>query len=137
MSLIITNYGKLQLLDKMLGDTLEIDENYILKLFQNDVSPGPTTIIDHLTEADFTGYEEKILTRGGWLPANLVGEAAESVYNEVQSWTCGVDTNTIYGYWIEAETSGTILWGERFEEAKSLIDGDILELTLRFRLDSF
>lgn len=74
----------------MLSDALSVDEAYILMLFRNDYTPDQTTVAGSLTEANFTDYAAKTLTRAGWNAAVTVSNKAESSYGSAaQSWTCG------------------------------------------------
>jgi hypothetical protein len=142
MALKVPLAGQLQLLDKMLKDTLDSgspdgNENVILKLYRVDYTPDSTTVQSSMTEANFTGYAAKTLTRTGWNSAVTVNSKAESSYGSVaQNWTCGSTGNTVYGYWIQAATSNTCLWAEKFSVARVLAEGDVLNLTPKFSLDS-
>ncbi len=131
------NAGELALLDKMLKTALSVDESYILKLFQNNVTPDQTFIPASMTEASFTNYAAKTLTRATWNAAVTVSSKAQASYGAAaQSWTCGASGNTVYGYWIEGATSGTCLWAERFSVSRVLANGDVLNLTPQFTLSS-
>jgi len=136
MALVVPNAGELELLDKMLKDALSLNEDYILKLFQNDYTPDQTTANGSLTEANFTNYAAVTLTRAGWNSAVTVSNKAESSYGSAaQSWTCGTTGNTIYGYWV-ANPSNVVLWAERFAVSRVLANGDVLNLTPKFTLNS-
>lgn len=137
MPLVVPNAGELELLDKMLKDALSVDENYILKLFRNDVTPDQTFVVASMTEANFTNYAAKTLTRALWNAAVTVSSKAQSSYGTAaQSWTCSTTGNTIYGYWVEGATSNVCLWAERFTVSRVLADGDVLNLTPQFTLNS-
>jgi hypothetical protein len=130
--------GELELLDKMLKDALDTDENYILKLFKNDVTPTNVFSAGSLTEADFTNYVAKTLTRANWNVAvtNPSNKAETSYATAPQSWTAGTTGNTIYGYYVVGATSTAVLWVERFATARVLSNGDVLNLTPKFTLNS-
>lgn len=119
----------------MLKAELVENEDLILKLFKNDLTLISELTTDYLEEADFTNYESKVIIRDGWNPPNLVATYGEATYSETFSWTCGATGNTVYGYWIE-DSSGFIIWAEKFPTARNLVNGDILEITPKFRLDS-
>jgi membrane peptidoglycan carboxypeptidase len=122
----------------MLKDALSSNEDYILKLFKNDVTPDQNFAVGSFTQADFTGYAAKTLTRTNWNAAVTVSNKAESSYGSAaQSWTCGTTGNTIYGYWVDnSQGSPTLLWCERFSVSRVLADGDVLNLTPKFTLNS-
>ena len=136
MPLVTPNVGELEILDKMLKDALSVDEDYVLKLFRTAMTITQDTETTDFTVATFTNYSHQTLTRANWSAAAVVANKAESVYSNQLSWTCGATGDTVYGYWVEGATSGTTLWGERFATARTLADGDILNLTPRFTLNS-
>jgi len=136
VALIVTNDGELELLDKALKDALSVDENLTLKLFKTDVTPTATSVEGDFTEADFTNYTSKTLTRAGWNAAATVGGKAEAEYGTVQTWTCGASGNTIYGYLIIGATSNVLLWAEKLATERVLSDGSTYNLTVKFTLNS-
>lgn len=130
--------GEIQLLQKMLKVALSTDESYILKLYRVDFTPISTTAKVSFTEANFTGYAARTLTRATWSGAiTNASSAGEASYGTTpQSWTCGTTGNTIYGYWVEGATSTKVLWAERFTTSRVLANGDILNITPKFTLQS-
>lgn len=131
MALVIPNAGELVLLDKMLKAALSVDEGYIVKLYQSNLSLTQTMVAADLdaVEANFTGYVGKTLTRAGWGASVLSTTIASSTYATVQSWTCGATGNTIFGYYVVGATSGTLLWAEAFAVSRPMVTTDILNLT--------
>ena len=137
MSIIVPNEGELELLDKMLKDALDTDENYVLKLFQNDYTPEGNTTSADFSEADFTNYVSKTLTRANFGAASLnVSNEAETQYASELSWTCGSTGNTVYGYYVLGVTSLKVLWTERFAAARVMTDTDVLKITPTFTFRS-
>lgn len=121
----------------MLRDALSVDEAFILKLFQNNTTPDGTFASASFTEANFTNYAAKTLSRSNWNAATSISGKGESSYgSSPQSWTCGTTGNTVYGYWIEGASSTKVLWAERFAVARGVASGDILNLTPKFTLTS-
>jgi hypothetical protein len=135
MPLVIADVGELELLDKMLKDALSVDEDFTLKLYQNNYTPVNTSVAGDFTVATFTNYVDKTLTRAGWAAATTVSNKARSTYAQ-QSWTCGASGNTIYGYYVIGATSGTLLWAELFPTPRVLANTDILTLIPVFTLNS-
>lgn len=133
MALVVPNVGEVELLDKMLKDALGVDENYTLKLYKTDVTPAESDTAVSYTEADFTNYAAKTLTRANWGAASTAGGTTSSSYAQ-QSWTCGASGNTIYGYYVIGATSTVLLWAEKFAVARVLADTDVLNLTPKFEL---
>jgi len=137
MTLVVNADGELQLLDKMLKDALSTDEDYMLKLFKNNYTPDEATIVASFSVATFTGYATRTLSRAGWNTAAVSTSKAESSYGSApESWTCGASGNTVYGYWVEGQTSTEVLWSERFATSRVLADGDVLNITPKFTLQS-
>lgn len=137
MALKVPQEGELQLLDKMLRDTLSTDEIYLLKLYKNDVTPGDADTNATYTEATFTAYYSRSLTRANWNISATNGTKAESSYgSSPESWTCGASGNTIYGYWVEGQASSKVLWAERFASQRTLSENDVLNITPKFTLTS-
>lgn len=137
MPLNVPDIGELELLDKMLKDTLSQNEAYLLKLYQNNYSPDGNSASGSFTVATFTNYEARTLTRAGWNASVMSSSKAESSYsNAPVSWTCGTTGNTIYGYYVEGSMQGKVLWAEKFTTARVLASGDILNITPKFTLSS-
>ncbi len=134
MALVVPDLGEIELLTKLLKNTADT-EDYILKLYKNNYTPIAATVVGSFTEADFTNYVDKTIARSDWATPSTVSNKAESSV-ATQSWTCGVTTNTIYGYYVVGATSGVCLWAEEFAAARVLADGDILNLTPKFNLSS-
>lgn len=148
MALLIPNEGEVQLLtDALAGGTLE---NWTLKLFKNDYTPVPGSTSASFTEADFTNYTSKTLTRSisgsTWQTVtsgaptsswNAQAAVAKSTYGSAaQSWTCGTTGNTVYGYYVVGATSGKVIFAERFATTRTLASGDVLNLTPAFEFGS-
>jgi len=137
MPLVVPDAGELRMLDTLLKLALSTNENQILKLYQNNVTPTQASVPASFTEANFTGYAARTLLRSGWNNAVTVSNKAESSYGSTpQSWTCGTTGNTIYGYWVEGSTSSKCLWAERFSTSRVLASGDVLNITPKFTLSS-
>jgi hypothetical protein len=137
MALVTPNLGELQLLDKMLKKALSTDENYFLKLYQNNYTPDATSAPGSFTEATFTNYAVMTLTRANWNAAVSVGGVAQTSYGSAPlSWTCGASGNTIYGYYVVGASSNVVLWAELFATSRILANQDVLNLTPQFTLQS-
>lgn len=136
MPLVVPIEGELQLLAKMLQVALSVNEDYILKLYKNDYAPAANTSKTSFTEANFTNYAARTLTRANWSTGVINGgNASELSYGTTpQSWTCGTTGNTVFGYWIEGATSTKVLWAERFSTSRTLVNSDIINLVPKFTL---
>jgi hypothetical protein len=143
MALLVPDEGEVQLLKDLLGAAAL--ENWTLKLYSNNKTPAESDTAASYTEATFTGYVAKTLTRdtagghwatpasgsptGGWSGETNV---AESTYN-AQTWS-PTTSQTIYGYFIVGATSTKCIFAEIFSSAKNLANGDTLSLTPRLGL---
>lgn len=139
MPIFLTDNAEVALLNKLLKTALSTNENYILKLYTNNYTPSDGTVQNQFTEAVFTNYTSRTLTRAGWNTAQIVSNKAQSSYGAApRSWTCGATGNTVYGYWVTGDgtNAGGILWVERFITSRVLANGDVLNLTPQFTLNS-
>ena len=133
---IVPNEGELVLLDYMLRLTTNNDEQ-VLRLFQNDVTPDQDTTDGTFTEANFQGYESVTLVRGDWDAAttNQSGRAESRYSNAPLTFTCTGTGNTIYGYWVEtADPSPTVLYAQKFDNMKPMGNGDSLNINPIFSI---
>ena len=135
MAMIFADVGELELLDKMLKDALTVDEDYTLKLYTNNETPTQASVAGDFTEATFTGYAAKTLTRAGWNAATTISNKASATYGTDQTWTAG-SSQTIYGAYVIGTTSTTLLWAELFASSVSLVDTDTLTYTPVVTLNS-
>lgn len=148
MPLVVTNEGEVQLLSELLGQGTRSD--WTLKLYKTNTTPAETDthVSPTGTEADFTNYASKTLTRsisgstwstpasgaptGGWSAESAVAESAYG--SAAQTWTCGATGNTVYGYRIHDATNSKLIGAELFGTARTLASGDTLNLTPRMGL---
>ena len=138
MSLVVPAVGELALLNKLLSNLLSSNEDYILKLYRTADTPDANSVQASFTECNFTNYLARTLSRAGWTAAVVSSTKGESSYAGVQSWTCGTDGNTVYGYWVIGNTKNVniVLWAELFSTARVIASGDILNITPKFTLMS-
>lgn len=135
-ALVVPDAGELELLKKMLKSALTVDESYTLKLFKNNVTPTQATVAGDFTEADFTGYAAKTLTRAGWNDPTTVSNKGRADYSVEQIWTCTGGSNTIYGYYIIGTTSGVCLWAQLFASPRTVDNGVVVSVTPSLTLNS-
>ena len=139
MALVVPDEGEIELLKKLLINTSD-SENYLLKLYTNDPTLGNATTLADFVEATFTNYAEKTLVRGAsgncWSTPTTNGTNKAESGATIQSWTCGATGQTIIGYYVIGSSSTKVLWAEKFSSARALVNGDILNLTPAFTLNS-
>ncbi len=128
--LVIPDEGKIDLLSANAAFGSLSLGTIQLKLFQNNYTPVDSSVSGNFTEANFTGYSAKTLTPGTWTTPTIVSGSAKTVYGSTPlTWTCGVTTNTIYGYYVVSAATGHVLWAERFAVSRGLTAGDELDVT--------
>lgn len=106
------NSSCLEIMDLMRTDL----EDCTVHLFQNDLTPTPSTVLADLEECDFSGYTEKVVT--ALLPAYIdpAGGASAQIPTQQFDHTGGVVSNMVYGFWVET-TGGDLRLVGSFEEA--------------------
>jgi hypothetical protein len=136
MSMVIPNEGETQLLNDLLaGGTLE---NWSLRLYSNNITPAETDTASTYTEATFTGYSAKTLTRSvtgtTWATPTQTGTTlessnAKSTYgSSAQSWNA-TSAQTIYGYYLVGATSTKLIAAEKFASSIGLVNPSTLTMT--------
>lgn len=135
MPLVVPNEGEIELLQKMLLNTADT-EQYSLRLYRVDYTPVLSSTLTDFTEANFTNYLAKTLSRGDWSTPTTNGSNKGQSNVATQSWTCGASGNTIYGYYVVGATSGKVLWAEKFSSARVMTNLDVLNLTPVFTFNS-
>ena len=103
----------------------------ILNLYQNNYTPAETDTAASYTAATFTGYAAISLGTGAsWTISG--GNPTQIAYTQ-QTFTCSTTgtTQQIYGYYVTATTSGTLLWAEKFTDGPYPITnlGDNIKIT--------
>lgn len=137
MALVIPNASKAAILAILLNK--DAPEELDLHLYQNDVTPGNTTGLGDLTEADFTGYADVELANANFSTPSTA-DPSVSTYDSAQAFTssAGSQNQTIYGYYITRRTTGDLMWVERFAAPDIITitnNGDAVNVTPRFTLD--
>ncbi len=126
MSIIVPNVGELKLAMWAIKDTTT-PENLVLKIYSNDYTPVATSIASNFTEATFTGYSSKTLTRSSWSDAITDAAGKASMSYAEQSWSVS-SSQTVYGYYVVGATSGVLIWAERFDGPRPLNNGDTIRI---------
>jgi len=130
MPIVCPTEGATQLLDKMLSKALSVDENYTLKLYQNNYVPTTASTATSFTECTFVGYSALTLTRAGWNASVVSGTVAEATYGTTCTFTLSSGASqTVYGAFVLGATSGKVLMAEAFATPRVLGVGDSLTYT--------
>lgn len=129
MAGVVVNNGEKVALDYLVGKTTTV-RNLILRLFKSNTTPGESSVVGDLTEADFTGYSAITLTGASW--STSAGDPATGSYAE-QTFTSSADQSaqSIYGYYLTRATDGDLIAAERFSNGPYVIanNGDTIKLT--------
>lgn len=136
MALIVTNSGE-NLFNGYVFKSTSISENFVLCLYTNNYDPVATSTTANFTEASFTDYTSKTLTRGSFNDPSTNGSGKSEISYASQTWTVGTGSSaTIYGYYVKGSVTGTTYLAEKFSTARALAAGDSLVLTPKFTLFS-
>lgn len=133
MALLVPDVGEVLLLKAVVDPaTTGNQENWTLKLMSANTTIAESDTAGTYTEATFTGYSSKTLTRGSWgTPATASGTTSSSYAQ--QSWSA-TSAQTVYGYWVVGATSTTLLFAENFGSI-ALTNPSTLNLTPKLQLD--
>lgn len=134
MAIVFTNEGEKTLLTWML-DSTATPENLSLKLYSNDHTPTATDDGTAYTEATFTGYSAKTLSRGSWGTPSTSDGVASIAYSAAQTWDA-TSAQEIYGYYLVGGTSGALIGAEKFSTVRELAINDTLSVLPKITLDT-
>lgn len=133
MTLLVPRVGEELALKNFLNETAPQSQE--LKLYKNDVTPADTDTDSTYTEvATLTGYAAKPLTGTSWTINAVAPREAE--YTQ-QIWTFTANFGeTIYGYFVVQDTSGILMWAERFSSSFTPANsGDQVKVTPKITAD--
>lgn len=126
MSLLVPNVGEAAMLKMIMNNTAPQD--LVLKLYTNDITPAETDTASTYTEASGDGYAAETLAGADW--SFTAGTPSFAQHAEVPFSFTG-PLGDVYGYFIVQETSGILMWAERFSGAPYNIqnNGDQIKIT--------
>jgi len=107
MAFLVPNEGEDFCLGKIVNSTDIASQNLILRLYENDVTPGETDTVATYTEVADGSYGEIELTGSSWTILDGLASYAQ------QTFTIG-GAQTIYGYYITNFAGTTLVLAERF-----------------------
>jgi hypothetical protein len=130
MALIIPDASEVLMLRFALGDATP-DTTCTLRLFVNDYTPVPGSVVGNFTEMTTQNYAPIVLTNTNWT-VTAEDPEAQAVQAE-QTFTfdgSGGDT-IVYGYYVTDDTAGALLWAERFPAPPTVPDtlGGTIKIT--------
>lgn len=132
MSIVTPNQGEQLILENNVNKTAPQD--LVLKLYENNITPGESDTELTYTEATFPGYAAKTLTGANWTATQ--GAPTEIAY-ALQAFVATGAGNSVYGYTLEEATSGKLKHAERFTGAPYAIvnNGDTINVTPKITAD--
>lgn len=126
MPIVVPDVGENLMLGMVTNRTAP--ENWVVRLFKNNITPSETDVAGTYTEATFPGYSAITLAGASWN-----APASGSInFGSQQTYSCtGVATDDIYGYYVTQLTSGILLLAERDGAAPFAIrnNGDQVKIT--------
>lgn len=133
-------HGEILLLQYIVGcaqtlgnGQMGVDDNPVLHLYGNNVTPSDSTVIGDLTQVTSAGYAPITLTSSNWTIVQTGGGITSAVYTEK---TFAFITNaTAYGYYVTNEAN-QLLWLEQFSGAPFNIPdgGGTISITTKLTL---
>jgi len=132
MTLLVPNVGEVIIMENFLNKTAPQDLR--LKLYSSDTTPAETDTDATYTETVGGGYADIAITAATWTVVG--GNPTTGSYPEETFAFTGAAGN-VYGYYVVQETSGDLMWAERFTNAPLNIqnNGDEIRITLQITLE--
>lgn len=95
------------------------DDSINVRLFKNDLHPGPDTVLGDFVQANFSGYAPQPAKPFTEPEVLLNGAVRRQSIDLSFEHDGGPTTNNVYGYYVTLEPSGgpQLLWAGRFEDA--------------------
>jgi len=126
MAINVPDVGENLILEMIVNKTAA--QNFVLRLYKNNITPSDSDTAGTYTEATFPGYSAITLTGASWSSAS----GGSIAYGSQQTFTCsGSSTDDIYGYYVTQVTSGTLVYSERDGAAPFAVrnSGDNIKIT--------
>lgn len=140
MALLVPNQAEHAMISMIVNATTAQNQNLVLALYQNNLTPASTDVKADYTAAAFTGYSAVTLTSGSWtVTAATSGAPATATQTSATTFTCSATTSqSIYGYYVYQASGTGMLWAERFSDGPYTIanSGDKVILTASVTLST-
>ena len=131
--IIVPDQGAVRLLSRTLKGFTPSATDLALRLFKNDYTPGPSTILGSFEECTFGGYMRKWLASSAWSsPVTAQGKASSTYTENPLRWTATSGGQTVFGYYVEEAPTAVVVWCERLQTPRVVVAGGVLDLTLIF-----
>jgi hypothetical protein len=118
MNMVIPDDGAVLWLTWSFGVNPASAEDFVVKLFSNDIDVDTGTVTGDFTEASFTGYSGVAVTRASFTSITAedgIGTAESTVSPFFQN--TGVDFEVVYGWYLVGATSDVTLACANFNAA--------------------
>ena len=129
MALLVPNAGEVIALEAFVNKTAPLSQT--LCLFQSNTTPAETDTTATYTEATWTGYAAINLTGATWGAASAGAPSSIAYAQQTFTSSAGSQSQANYGYFVKQQTSGTLMWAERFGDGPYTIvnNGDQIKVT--------
>jgi hypothetical protein len=110
----------------------------IIKLYKNDLTPHPATVVGDFVECDFSGYTAYTVVAWGATFLNSDGKAEGDAPSHMFARAAGATSNDVFGYYCTT-AAGALLFAERFTGAPIPMNtpvSDAIVLLSRFTFGS-
>lgn len=126
MTLLVPSVAEEIILKNFLNVTAS--EDLVLRLYTSDTTPAENDTEATYTEATGGSYAAINISAGDWV---VVGGTPSSATLPQQTFTFTGAVGNVYGYYITQETSGKLMWAERFTNGPFNIQnsGDQIKVT--------
>lgn len=105
-----------------------------VRLFKNNITPGPSSVLADFTQADYSGYSAQ-----AWTSSALSGSADGSGRAYISgaqltfAHSGGGTSNTVYGVYVVQTGSGVVLLAKRLATPKTMSSSDhFIKVTPRY-----
>lgn len=96
-----------------------LNSGHTLRIYRNDLDPGPATTLASFTEANFTGYAGESVA-GDWTSPVLLAPGQYQFDSSLYTWTnTGVLSQELFGWYIDDGTDWRL--AQRFTSSITLL----------------
>lgn len=129
MAFLVPNEGEDFCLEKVVNYTDIASQDLILRLYENDITPGETDVVADYTEVTDGSYASKTLTGSSWSITDGAASYAQQTYTIAT-------TQAIYGYYITNFAGTVLVLAEKFDSVINIgAGGGTLNITPTINLD--
>ena len=127
MALVLADGGEAIALNYLVNK-VTTQEDLVLRLYTNDITPGETDTAATYTQASGNGYSAISLTGATW---TISGTAPTQAAYPEQTFTFTGALGNVYGYYIVRASTLDLVWSERFTAAPFNVqnNGDTIKIT--------